>query len=133
MKQVTAAYADKNLTELLRLEREWVRNASLQVDRLSDDTVKIYISALEDQIAGLKEEHAGLVLQARYAPVARLSFYPEVFALKAIQDEASGIRNAVHELKDFRNVLASGLPPGEIMKHMKEYMSTHPMDEQPAD
>jgi hypothetical protein len=125
MKQVTGAYADRDLTKLLRLEVEWVENESHQVDLRPDETVKIYISALEDQVAVLKEERAQCAMHPRYAPVVRLIALPEPAALAALERAAAHYSDATADLVQLRNIVDSLLPPNEILKHIKDYAHMH--------
>ncbi len=119
MKQVTQAYTGRDLTKLLRLEVEWVREESRHIDRLTDETIQTYVSALEDQMAELKRERAMLGNHSRYDAVSVLADFPEARAVAALHLEAETIKEAIVDLKQFRAILESPLPPAEILKHIR--------------
>ncbi len=131
MKQVTQAYTDKDLTKLLRLEMDWVRHEGLHADRLSEDTLKIYISALEDQVADLKQEKSMLPMHTRFVPVADLADLQEWRALNELQRESIRTTHAIADLARFKNTLESTLPPHEIIRQIKEYAETHMYNDTP--
>jgi hypothetical protein len=122
MKQVTQAYADKDLTALLRLELEWVQKESLHVDLLTDEKLKIYLSALEDQVADLKQEKSMLSMHPRYLPVARFAQMPEERALEELRWEARNLKQSIADFTRFKNTLESGLSPKEILNQVREYL-----------
>jgi hypothetical protein len=125
MKQVTQSYADKDLTALLRLEIEWVQKESLHVDLLTDEKLKIYISALEDQIADLKQEKSMLSMHPRYLPVARFARMPEERALEELRWEARNLKQSIADFTRFKNTLESGLSPKEILNQVREYLDAY--------
>jgi len=69
MKEVTAAYEAGDLHTLLRIESAWVDRETLNLGVLSDDKLKVYISALKEQAQGLEDEFASLDFSPQYAPI----------------------------------------------------------------
>jgi hypothetical protein len=70
MKIVTAAYNNKDLMELLRLEILWVNNHEKSLKNTPVDTLKIYIQLLKDQVKDLEYESLMLVENPAYSNVA---------------------------------------------------------------
>ena len=70
MQELTAAYHDRDLHTLLRLELEWIRREESDLDRLTEEKLAIYNQVLKDQIAELKSDIAQLPFHPRYQPIA---------------------------------------------------------------
>ena len=121
MKQVASAYQAHDLMTLLRLELEWVHKEHTHLGSLADHTLDHYISALEDQMAELKKEKTSLAWQARFAPVAHLSFLPEPVAVNALHRTAEAMIHDNVALVTFKNTLESMLPAKDILQHIKEF------------
>jgi len=56
MKQVTAAYNNKNLPELLELEIRWVNKHENLLSQTPEETLKLYNELLKEQVRNLEEE-----------------------------------------------------------------------------
>jgi hypothetical protein len=97
MKKVTVAYDQKDLSTLLKLEMEWVHKTTEHLDQLADDKLKIYISALKQQVSELEREKLGLLCDPRYS---QISSYIHLA-------ENSAINQILKEKKDFKNFLKS--------------------------
>jgi hypothetical protein len=87
MKQVTAAYNDKNLSELLTLEMQWVHKHENQLVNTPEETLKLYNELLKEQIENLKEELFFVTQNPAYNAVAHLSMRPLNMAVKMVNDE----------------------------------------------
>jgi hypothetical protein len=133
MKRVTLAYAERDFTALLRLEMEWVHKESLRADRLTDEKLKIYCSALEDQVAELKLELAMLPQHPRYLPVAHLADLPEWRALDQLRDEARNEKLAIAEFTRFKHLLESPASYKEILADIEGYLDAFVSDEPTLD
>ncbi|MBA3899237.1 MAG: hypothetical protein H0X62_03355 [Bacteroidetes bacterium] len=89
MKKVTGAYQEKDLPTLLKLEMQFVSAESNNIEKLSDDKLKIYISALKEQVAELEEEKMMQYQNPRYSKISYCSYYPEKKALAALLSKSS--------------------------------------------
>ena len=90
MKRVTAAYADKDLTTLLKLEMEWVLSENATLDTLPEEKLKRYIASLRDQVSALEQE--------KYPDVTILDLCPfrnSRGILYRMQSNASTTRHAI--------------------------------------
>jgi len=107
MKKVTVAFDEKDLTTLLKLELEWVHKENEHLENLADDKLKIYISALKQQVAELEQKKNSLVFNPRYSAVSGFLRFPEPYATSQIKSEASNAKTTYKSLnflvKDFRN------------------------------
>jgi hypothetical protein len=70
MKRLTKAYEEKDLTALLKLELEFVKNATENIHSLTDEKLKIYNASLKKRIAELEEQRYWLYRHPRYMPIA---------------------------------------------------------------
>ena len=93
MKKVTAAYEQKDLPALLKLEIEWVHKTSDHLEKLTDDKLKIYISALRQQVSELESERNSLHLNPRYAAIIDYARFPLKNAMYLINQDKSDLKN----------------------------------------
>jgi hypothetical protein len=105
LKKVTVAYEQKDLTTLLKLEMEWVHQTTEHLEQITDDRLKIYISALKQQVAELEQERINLHYHPRYASVSGYGHMQENYAMNEIsidKRELKGIfDNISHFIKSF--------------------------------
>jgi len=99
MKRVTVAYDQKDLSTLLKLEMEWVFKTKEQLDKLTDEKLQIYISALKQQAKELEKEKILLFKHRRFESISRYSFLPEKRAIEKIVRERAEFKGVLEELK----------------------------------
>ena len=121
MKKVTAAYADKDLSALLKLEMEWVRTESASLDALPDDKLKLYIASLKEQVAVLEQEHDSLYEHPRFMGLVEFSRFPETTAKQLIRQEAREYARVAKNLMDIVEMFSKPALKKEIMAFVKEY------------
>jgi len=121
MKKVTAAYAEKDLTTLLKLEMEWVASESAALDTLPDDKLKLYISSLKEQVDALEQEHDALYHHPRFTGLSEFARYPEATARQLIAQQAREYERAAKALSEIEAILARTVSKKEIMAFVKEY------------
>lgn len=85
MKQVTFAYEQKDLQTLLRFELEWVHKTTDNIDQLTDETLKVFIDALKQQVAELEAQKLELIHSTVYANVASYASMPQNIAIGRIK------------------------------------------------
>lgn len=71
MKQLTIAYEKGDLHTLLRLELEWLHKEESNLEKLSDDKLKIYNQALKEQVEELEMEMEMSIEHPRYFPLKK--------------------------------------------------------------
>ncbi|MCF3650070.1 hypothetical protein [Synoicihabitans lomoniglobus] len=71
MQELTTAYKQGDLHTLLRLELAWIQREEDDLDRLTDEKLKVYIELLQQQVADLREEVAAIPYQPHFATVSR--------------------------------------------------------------
>lgn len=69
MQQLTSAYRDNDLHTLLRLELEWIEREKVDVQRLTDEKLRIYNEVLKEQVADLEDQINDLPLDPRYQAI----------------------------------------------------------------
>ena len=69
MKQVTNAYEEKNLSDLLNLELKWLSSHNDSLANTPDETLKYFIMLLKDQVSDLEREHYMASYNPRYQKI----------------------------------------------------------------
>ncbi len=101
MKKVISAYEQKDLPALLKLEMAWVHKTAEHLEKLTDEKLKIYISALKEQAAELEREKLDLRNHPRYHDISDFAFMPEKEAMKTIMNSRAYFRQVQQELKTY--------------------------------
>ena len=71
MKKVTKAYAEKDLSTLLKLEMEWAASEKNNINTLSDSRLKLYIASLKAQVKELEAEKYAMWSHPKYRFISR--------------------------------------------------------------
>ncbi len=71
MKRLTAAYANEDLRELLRIEMEWLGEEASNLAAASEEKLRVYCAVLKEQIADQKQKTASLTAEPVYSPLRR--------------------------------------------------------------
>lgn len=87
MKRVTVAYNNKNLTELLELEIQWVKNHENQLENTPEDVLKLYIELLDEQIVDLEETLFMTGQHPKYQAVVELLPYGMKKAMAILEND----------------------------------------------
>lgn len=101
MKKVTVAFEEKDLSTLLKLEMEWVHKESEHLETLSDDKLKIYISALKQQVAELEQKKFSIRQNPRYFDIVSFLNYSENHARTYINESVKLEKQSFNSLKHF--------------------------------
>ena len=134
MKKVTVAYNNRDLGTLLKLEIEWLYKGEAQLEKLSDDKLKLYINILKEKLTVLKSEKAMLIHNPMYAEVGHLMHESDKSAKKILKNEVqqftilsqtlnnmardfSKNRYSKHELLDFVKEYSESIALSEMMDH----------------
>lgn len=121
MKKVTAAYAEKDLTTLLKLELEWVSSENATLDTLPEERLKRYIVSLKEQVSALEQEKYALYHHPRFICISEFSGFPLAHAKKCIHDQARDHGMAIKEFEKIIAAFSKPNPKKEILKFISEY------------
>ncbi len=69
MQELTAAYRNRDIHTLLRLELEWIRREEGDLSRMTGEKLAIYNDVLKEQILELERELREMPLHPRYQPI----------------------------------------------------------------
>lgn len=105
MKKITTAYEQKDLVTLLMLEMEWVHKTAENLESLAGDKLKIYISALKEQVSELERERFMISQHPRYEPIFDMVHLTEKQVLYQISKTTKMFNEIISELKQFKNIL----------------------------
>ena len=123
MKKVTAAYAGKDLSALLKLEMQWVATETRALDTLPDEKLKLYIASLKEQAAALEEEHASVFYNARFRPINEFWHLSEQQAVREIQNVKQDCIRLQEYLSDMTDICSDPGRRKEIVEFVKEYIA----------
>ena len=123
MKKVTAAYADKDLAALLKLEMQWVAAETRTLDTLPDEKLKLYIESLKEQAAALEEEHASVFYNPRFSPINDVWHLTEQQAVHEIQDLKQDCIRLEEYISDMTDICSDAGRRKEIVEFVKEYIA----------
>jgi len=123
MKKVTAAYADKDLATLLKLEMQWVATETRALDTLPDEKLKLYIASLKEQAAALEEEHASVYYNPRFAPINDVWHLTEQQAVREIHVLKQDCIRLQEYISDMTEVCSDAGRRKEIVEFVKEYIA----------
>jgi hypothetical protein len=108
MKEVTRAYNEKDLPALLKLEMQWVATENDHLEKLTDDTLKIYIAVLKEQVKELETEKIIQINNPAFQQVTRFLSMNESAAVSAIKYEKRERAFYIEETKNHIKALEGG-------------------------
>ena len=120
MKKLTVAYQEKDLPTLLKLEMEWVAAECHDVDKLSDEKLKLYISSLKDQVNELEDEKYTILRHPRYQVISDLAMYSEPTAIRELNKRVSQTKVQKKALEELLADFSVANPKKEIMDFVNE-------------
>lgn len=129
MKKVTAAYDQKDLPALLRLEMEWVHKTSEHLEKLTEDKLGIYNSALKQQVKDLESDKYRIYQHPRYANIMPFSHLPENQALRLITEEKRDLSYLFTDLNTVISTIAYATSKKQILDFVKTYAREEPDDD----
>ncbi len=121
MKKVTAAYEQKDLPALLKLEIEWVHKTSEHLEKLTDDKLKVYISSLRQQVTDLETEIKTLYMHPRFAAIEDYAYHPLKTAIYIINKEKSELKRIYNNLGDIIDSFKRSLSKKQILDFINTY------------
>lgn len=131
MKKLTVAYQEKDLPTLLKLEMEWVAAECHDVDKLSDEKLKLYISSLKDQVSELENEKYSIYRNPRYQRISGLVRDSEPTAIRELNKKVSLYKNQNKTLENLLVDFSIANPKKEILDFvnvMIEMLDFDPFD-----
>jgi len=127
MKRVGAAYVNKDLAELLKIEMEIFSVSLTNIDKLTDEKIAPYIEALKDTIEQLQDEFQLMSYHPRYQEISAFSWYAEKRAIAEIMDRKSNLQNNINFANSFQNRLEKNIDKKEfqtIINHLEDELAT---------
>lgn len=138
MKQVTAAYQNKDLHTLLKLELNVLHNEEQHTDKLSNEKIIAYNDLLREQIEELQTQISMLPEHPKYQLLLQFVNYPEeLFHLNLrnkiieLKDDTASMRESLHALqsgnekeieKVLRTILKQADHAAKLSDSMEEYL-----------
>ena len=122
MKKVTSAYDQKDLSTLLKLEMEWVHKETEHLEKLTEDKLKIYISALEERVLELEQEKYSIQLNPMFAEVSKYINLSEKSAIKKINLEEKTENMVKTDFNNFINDFEKTNNKKPIIDFVNQYL-----------
>jgi len=129
MKQVTVAYENKDLLTLLKLEMEWVKKTTEHLDEMADETLKIFNTALNQQVEELIQERLAMLHSPHFRPIARYTHMKEKTAKNLINKEAKELHKVSENLDTIRSMIVLESNKKEILSIIEEYVLVNEEDD----
>jgi len=99
MKKVTKAYNEKDLATLLKLELQWVSNSTSNLNKLTDDKLNLYISALKEQLIELEKQLFEIRNHPRYDDISEWSLASLKTGIEGIRDEGDFHKTEINTIE----------------------------------
>lgn len=99
MQKVTVAYDQKDLATLLKLEMEWVNRTADDLQKLTDEKLKLYNKVLSEQVDELEEELCQLKMNPAYTNVFELLNYSSKYAHTLLKTQKKEILSELEGIK----------------------------------
>ncbi|MEI6054664.1 MAG: hypothetical protein WCR55_01285 [Lentisphaerota bacterium] len=126
MKKVTVAYKNKDLTALLKLELEFVHKESEHLDKITEANLRIYVSALKEQVKNLEREMYMVRANPRYRELAELISLPENAAVFGLSKKAKNIKAENNKVLAQISEFEKPHPKKPILAFVEKYFNNHP-------
>jgi hypothetical protein len=122
MKQVTVAYENRDLMQLLQLEMQWIKKHDDSLSKMEASTLNVYIHLLKDQVKELEQELDMLYVHPAFSAVSAYSLLNtneasrEIIAVgKTYRALNNKLQSNIHQLEHGTKTYAA------IMQCIKEY------------
>ncbi len=104
MQELTTAYKAGDLHTLLRLELSWIHHEEEDLNRLTEEKLKVYIEFLQKQVADLQQEIAHIPYLPQLAAVSRLT-NPFTYEPDHVDSILASLRPYTESLEDAKTAL----------------------------
>ena len=120
MKRVTNAYEEKNLSDLLNLELQWVSSHTDSLANTPDETLKYFIMLLRDQVHEIEKEIFMSKLHPRYEKINALAGLSEKWADQKIEMIRRTLKKDNELLQNLSEELKTNPKSKEVLKKCVE-------------
>jgi hypothetical protein len=124
MKELTRAYNENDLPALLKLELQWIATENDHLERLSDDTLKIYISVLRTQVKELEIEKEMQLSNPAFQPVVSFLNKDDASVVSMIKYEKNERIRFIERMRDHIKALEGGKLRAAIRECIEIYLVT---------
>lgn len=126
MQELTTAYKQGDLHTLLRLELSWIHREEDDLERITDEKIKVYIELLNKQVADLRQEVASIPYLPRFATVGQFA-NPYTGEPEAIETILANLQPHTESLEDAKAALQGPAARTELRDMIRAHI-----DEQKA-
>lgn len=122
MKQVTVAYENRDLMQLLQLEMQWIKKHDDSLYKMEATTLNVYIQLLKDQVKELEQELVMLHVNPVFSAVSVFSHLNTDIASREIKAEGKNYSQFNKKLQSDINRLEHGTKVyATVMECIREY------------
>jgi len=121
MKKVTVAYDQKDLATLLKLEMEWVHRTSDNLQKLTDEKLKLYNKVLSEQVEELQQEIFYIKMNPANVNIFQWLDYSPKFAHSSMKEQKEDLLFELDSIKKNKKVFQK-LPVQKsvLIKYLKD-------------
>ncbi len=122
MKKITVAYNEKNLSELLKLELQWIASEGSHIDNLTEQKLQLYILNLKEQVAALQNEKLSILGNPRYLLINDYLLYTEKAGMSEIKNLSKTYNSTLSSTDYIVDTLADNPPKKTVLEFVKEWI-----------
>lgn len=101
---------------------EWVHKESKHLDKLTDAKLKIYISALKEQVADLEQQKYSLRMHPKFNEISEYASFTEKYAISRIRKEMKFEEEVKTDFINKINEFEENTDKKQILKFIKLYL-----------
>jgi hypothetical protein len=128
MKEVTAAYKNKDLKRLLQIEIEVLNKETDHIEQLSEQKLAAYNSLLKEQVDELELENQMIQMNPRFAPIYDFLEYPESVVKQQIKYNVDLVKETQENFNVIYNKITSSNAKSVLNQAIKSILDLLPDD-----
>ena len=122
MKKVTAAYENKDISTLLRLEAEWISQTNGRLDSVTDATLKLYNETLHQRLQELEYKKFMLHRNPIYENIQHLVHLNEKIISSEIDKVVTESRYELEEMEESIELVDDSETKAEFVEFVSDYL-----------
>jgi len=128
MKRATLAYQRGDLAALLQLELRWVSRDNAGPNALNDETLRIYIPVLQQQLVRMERAFVEQMLDPIYAPIGPIAAMTQSTALRHLAERAQALREECEEIDRQAGFVRHCLSKKALTTFVRDYFQARAAD-----
>jgi hypothetical protein len=122
MKKVTAAYENKDISTLLRLESEWISQTNDRLENITDDALKLYNETLYQRLQELEYEKIMLYRNPAYEKIQNVAHLNKKRISSEIDKIVTKIQLDIEEIDECMELIDESETKAEFIEFVSDYL-----------